>query len=71
MSDAFKEEKPVVTSQVDTMKSKMKLPKLEIAKFGGNPREYRTFEDAFRVVIDENSCLSDIEAILQVRLRLL
>ena len=47
-------------------KSKMRLTKLEISKFkiwggGGGPREYRAFHDAFRVAVDENSCLSSVE----------
>ena len=39
----------------------VRLPKLEIKKFGGNPREYRSFESAFRVTIHDNNCLSEVE----------
>ena len=48
-------------------RSKLRLPKLEIKKFGGNPREYRAFKDAFRVAIDENESLSNIEKFTYLR----
>ena len=65
---AFPEKKPVaVTSQDVSERSEMKLPKLEIAEFGGNPREYRAFQDAFREAIDENRSLSKIEKFTYLR----
>ena len=49
------------SSSAGQINSRMRLSKLEIMKFGGNPREYITFKDAFWVAIEENSSLSNVE----------
>ena len=67
VKESNEREKPLVTSQTDSVKSKVRLPKLEISKFGGNPREFRTFQDAFRVAIDDNSNISNIEKFTYLR----
>ena len=59
------EEKKV--KPVETVTSQMKLPKLNIEKFDGNPREFMAFMDAFRVAIDENSRLSGVEKLTYLR----
>ena len=42
-------------------KTTIKLPKYEIKKFSGEPKDYRAFWDAFKVAIDENDMLTKIE----------
>ena len=39
----------------------IKLPKYEIKKFTGDPKEYRPFWDAFKVAIHDNADLSKVE----------
>ena len=45
----------------EKVKSRMKLPKLEMKKFSGDPKEYRTFRDAFEVSINNDRGLSGVE----------
>ena len=42
-------------------KTTIKLPKYEIKKFTGEPKDYRAFWDAFKVAIDENDMLTKVE----------
>ena len=30
----------------------MKLPKLEIKRFGGDPKEYKSFKDSFEIAVN-------------------
>ena len=41
--------------------SKMKLPKLQLRRFSGDPKEYKPFRDTFEVSINKDSTLSGIE----------
>ena len=47
-----------VQSSQDTIE--VKLPKLDIPEFGGDPKEYRGFWDAFQVSIDSKATLSKV-----------
>ena len=42
-------------------KVKVRLPKLEIEKFSGDPKRYRAFKDAFDLVTNHNESLTNIE----------
>jgi len=44
-----------------TTTSKVKLPKLSIAPFNGEPTSWTTFFESFQITIDKNSSLSDVE----------
>ena len=56
-----KNEKPVEKM------SQMKLPKLNLESFDGNPREFMAFMDAFKVAIDDNDKLSGVEKLTYLR----
>ena len=40
---------------------RVKLPKLQIEKFSGDPKQYRAFRDAFDLVANESNDLTDVE----------
>ena len=42
-------------------KVRVKLPKLQIEKFSGDPKQYRAFRDAFDLVANESDDLTDVE----------
>lgn len=42
-------------------KPNVKLPKIEIPKFAGDIKQFKTFNDMFTSLIHENDCLCDIE----------
>ena len=48
-------------------KVRVKLPKLKIEKFSGDPKQYRTFRDAFDLVANENNDLTDVEKLTYLR----
>ena len=48
-------------------KKNVKLPKLEIEKFSGDPKKYVTFRDAFDVAVLKNEYLSDGEKFTYLR----
>lgn len=48
-------------SSVSVSNRHVTLPKLEIPVFEGNPLLWQGFYDQFRVAIDENECLQDID----------
>ena len=43
------------------------LPKLDIAKFSGEIEEYREFMDMFKVAIDKNKRLADVEKFMYLK----
>ena len=64
-SDVKNEEKSVdVTKKIQAM---VKLPKIEIQCFMGDPKEYRAFRDAFDVTIGDKDGLSDVEKFTYLR----
>ena len=48
------------TKSVTTANS-IKLPKLEINKFDGEPTNWRSFIDSFEATIDNNDTLANVE----------
>ena len=42
-------------------KVRVKLPKLQIGKFSGDPKQYRAFRDAFDLVANESNDLTNVE----------
>ena len=48
-------------------KVRVKLPKLQIEKFSGDPKQYRAFRDAFDLVANENNDLTDVEKFTYLR----
>ena len=42
-------------------KVRVKLPKLQIEKFSGDPKQYRAFRDAFDLVANESNDLTDVD----------
>ena len=69
VNEAYPDVKPgrVDLDEGDVSRSKLKLPKLEIVRFGGNPKEYRAFFDAFNVAVGKISSISDIEKFTYLR----
>ena len=53
-----------ITKKLQAM---VKLPKIEIQKFSGDPKDYRTFRDAFNVAIGDRHELSDVEKFTYLR----
>ena len=49
------------TGASDNSKNKIKLPKLEIKKFSGNPGEWIIFWDSFQSAIHTNEQLTDTQ----------
>ena len=45
----------------------VKLPKLQIGKFSGDPKQYRAFRDAFDLVANRNNDLTDVEKFTYLR----
>ena len=39
----------------------MKLPKLEIKRFSGDPKEYKSFKDSFEIAVDRRSDIAEVE----------
>ena len=39
----------------------MKLPKLEIKRFGGDPKEYKSFKDSFEIAVYQRSNIAEVE----------
>ena len=39
----------------------MKLPKLEIKRFSGDPKKYKSFKDSFEKVINRRSDIAEVE----------
>ena len=62
-----KKEKPVIRSPPVIQKHNVRLPKLEIEKFCGDPKKYRTFRDSFEAAITKNESLSDVERLTYLR----
>lgn len=50
--------------------STVKLPRLELPKFNGNKMKWREFWDLFKVTVDQNKQLSDIEILIYLKDRL-
>ena len=48
-------------------KVRVKLPKLQIEKFSGDPKQYCTFRVSFDLVATENNDLTDIEKFTYLR----
>ena len=42
-------------------KVRVTLPKLQIEKFSGDPKQYRAFRDAFDLVANESNDLTDVD----------
>ena len=53
-------EQPIPTI-AERDKVRVKLPKLQIEKFSGVPKQYRAFRDVFDLVANENNGLTDVE----------
>ena len=49
------------------LQAMVKLPKLQIEKFSGDPKEYSSFRDAFMIAIGDNKGLSKIEKFTYLR----
>ena len=45
----------------------VKIPKLQIVKFSGDPKQYRAFRDAFDLVANRNNDLTDVEKFTYLR----
>ena len=56
-----REAPPEVSVEVSKTKNVIRLPKIEIKKFSGDPTLWRTFIDSFECAVHENKNLSDIE----------
>ena len=54
------------TAERDSSAS-VKLPKLEIASFDGDPKKYTAFRDSFDSSIDSNDTLSDVQKLLYLK----
>jgi len=56
---------PASTSQSQQQgavcRSKVKLPRLQLRRFQGDPKEYKPFRDTFEVSVNKDSTLSNIE----------
>ena len=50
-----------------TRKQRVKLPKMEIKKFSGSPREWQEFWDSYKSAVHENEELSDIDKFSYLR----
>ena len=48
-------------------KVRVKLPKLQIETFSGDPKEYRAFIDVFDLIANENNDLADVEKFTYLR----
>ena len=48
-------------------KARVKLAKLQIEKFSGDPKQYFAFIDVFNVVTNENNDFTDVEAFTYLR----
>ena len=48
-------------------KVRVKLPKLQIEKFSGDPKQYCAFRDVFDLVTNENNDLTDVEKFTYLR----
>ena len=46
---------------VGSHKVRVKLSKLEINKFGGDPKEYTSFKDAFNMAVNQVESISEVE----------
>ena len=49
------------SSSSSSVKHTVKLPKIEIKKFSGDPLNWKTFHDSFKSAVDENSSLNNVE----------
>ena len=54
-----------ITREID--KVRVKLPKLQIEKFSGDPKQYCAFRDAFDLAVNENNDLTDVEKFTYLR----
>ena len=45
----------------------VKIPKLQIGRFSGDPKQYRAFRDAFDLVANRNNDLTDVEKFTYLR----
>jgi len=56
---------PASTSQSQQQgavcRSKVKLPRLQLRRFQGDPKEYKPFRDTFEVSVNKDSTFSNIE----------
>ena len=48
-------------------KVRVKLPKFQIEKFSGDPKQYRAFKDAFYLVANENNDWTDVQKFTYIR----
>ena len=48
-------------------KVRVKLPKLQIEKFSGDPKQYRAFRDSFDLAANENNDLTDVAKFTHLR----
>ena len=48
-------------STLTCRKTTVKLPKISIKKFSGNPIEWQQFNETFKATVDQNESLSNIE----------
>ena len=48
-------------------KVRVKLPKFQIEKFSGDPKQYRAFKDAFDLVANENNDWTDVQKFTYMR----
>ena len=59
-------EQPIpITRERD--KVRVKLPKFQIEKFSGDPKQYRAFKDAFYLVANENNDWTDVQKFTYIR----
>ena len=45
----------------------MKLPKLEIKRFGGDPKEYKSFKDSFEIAVNWRSDIAEVEKFIYLK----
>ena len=66
-TEEIKSRERAVSKESVEKRTKVKLPKIEIEKFHGDPKKYRAFRDSFDLVAKNNKDLSDIEKFTYLR----
>ena len=63
-SEKEKQEETTRATEMNNPVSKtinMKLPKLEIKRFSGDPKEYKSFKDSFEIAVNQRSDIAEVE----------
>ena len=66
-TEEIKSRERVVSKESVEKRTKVKLPKIEIEKFHGDPKKYRAFRDSFDIIAKNNKGLPDIEKFTYLR----